>query len=340
MPKNITACLVPSVLVLTAISASGQALGNPAGPRELRVTASTRPDNLKSIQHKEAALALAGSDPVLLKTWAFFCTPTRYNVPRAELEPTRVFDNLYAIPSSPEQQTIVWAITTSGGIILIDAGQEGRTEAIVASMRKMGLNPADVRYILLGHGHGDHFGGARYFQATYGTRVGAGAGDWDIIEAAGIAGGNSTPPPSRDVVLEEGMPVRLGDQTVHIVEIPGHTPGSLAFIFNVRDNKETHTAGLFGGTILDQPRIDGEGLNQYLESIAHYQGVARQRRVNVEIQNHALFDDTPGRLARLRARRRQDPHPFLMGADEYLNLWNLVSECIRAEIARRPDGTN
>jgi hypothetical protein len=193
-------CFAACLLALTCITAFGQELGDPNGPRLLRITASTLPDNLQSIQHKEAAMALASGDPVLMKAWSFFCTPTRYNVPGVELDPMKVFDNLYAIPSSPEQQTIVWAIATSDGIILIDSGQEGRTQAIVENLRKMGLDPARVKYILLGHGHGDHYGGAAYFQQNYGTRVGTAAGDWDLIHPANppANGGDQTPRPKRE----------------------------------------------------------------------------------------------------------------------------------------------
>jgi metallo-beta-lactamase class B len=104
----------------------------------------------------------------------------------------------------------------------------------------------------------------------------------------------------------------------------------------VKENGRTHTAGLFGGTILAQGRIPTEGLNQYLRSIDHYLETAKKMNVDVEIQNHALFDDTPGRLARLKARKAGDPNPFLMSIDKYGKMWGVVSECIRAEIARRP----
>ena len=287
-------------------------------------------------------MRMAEGNPVLTKAWNFFCTPTRYNEPGAELEPAKVFDNLYAIPSSPVQQTTVWAITTSDGIILIDSGQQGRTEAIIEEMQTVGLDPADVKYILLGHGHGDHYAGAAYFQDHYGTRVGTAAADWDLIHPPGRpANPNQAPRPKRDLVLQEGTPVQLGDQTVHIIEVPGHTPGSLAFIFDVRENGETHTAGLFGGTVLDQPRLTDGELNQYLRSIDHYLGFARRMGVDVEIQNHAMFDDTPGRLERLAARRPGDPHPFLMSTDDYVGFWNLISECIQSELARRPsEGEN
>ena len=333
----------PCLLLFTGMCAFGQQgedgpPGSPTGPRLLRVTTSVLPDNPQSLGFKEAAKRLAGSDPVLNNAWNFYCTPTRYNVPAAQIEAMKVFDNLYALPSSPEQQTIVWAITTSQGIILIDSGHPGRTDAIVKDMQKLGLNPADVKYILLGHGHGDHYGGAAYFQQRYGTRVGSTMRDWDLMDppnrpaaAANQADGR----PKRDLVLKEG-PFTLGDQTVQIIEIPGHTPGSIAFIFNVKDGSQTHTAGLFGGTILDQPRISKPELNQYLGSIAHYQEYAAKMKVDVEIQNHAIFDETPARLEKLRSRKAGEPHPFMMSTDKYVNLWNLVSECIRSEIARRP----
>ena len=59
-------------------------------------------------------------------------------------------------------------------------GQQGRTEAIVAELQKVGLD-AKVMCILLGHGQGDHFAGAAYFQEHYGARVGTSAADWDLM---------------------------------------------------------------------------------------------------------------------------------------------------------------
>jgi len=55
----------------------------------------------------------------------------------------------------------------------------------------------------------------------------------------------------------------------------------------------------------------------------------------VEVQNHPIFDGMPERLARLRAAPTANPNPFVIGNDRYLRMWNIVSECIQAEIARR-----
>lgn len=339
MSKRIMTWVVPCLMLCTwffafGIGAYGQGKKGDGG-RNL----SDLPDNDQSRAHIEAAKKLAGDDPQLMKTWTFFCTVNDINAPRPGIEATKVFDNLYAIPSSNIQQTTVWAITTSDGIILLDSGQEGRTQAILAEMRELGLDPAKVKYILLGHGHGDHFAGAAYFQEHYGTRVGTTAADWDLIHPPNPPankGNENLSRPNRDLVLKEGTPITLGDETVNIVEIPGHTPGSVAFIFHVKENGKTHTVGLFGGTILGQARITTEGLNQYLRSIDHYLEYAKKMNVDVEIQNHALFDDTEGRMAKFKTRKPGDPNPLLMPIDKYTRMWGVVSECIRAEIARRP----
>ena len=299
-------------------------------------TRSEIPDTPQSQAHIDAAKKLAGNDPTLNAVYNFFCTVTDFNKPGPEIEATKVFDNLYAIPSSTVQQTTVWAITTSDGIIMIDSGQTGRTDAILADMRKLGLDPAKVKYILLGHGHGDHYAGAAYFQEHYGTRVATTDADWNLMFPANKPAPKNDNRPHRDMVLKEGQDVKLGDETVHIIEIPGHTPGSVAFIFNVKEGGKTHVAGMFGGTILGQARIPTAGLEQYINSIDHYLETAKKMKVDVEIQNHALFDDTPGRLAKLKARKPGEPNPFIMKTDEYVKMWHVVSECIRAEIARRP----
>jgi metallo-beta-lactamase class B len=195
-----------------------------------------------------------------------------------------------------------------------------------------------VKFVLLGHGHADHFGGSQYFQAHYGTKVGTTAADWDTIHPANPPANQANQSrPKRDLVLAEGQPVKLGDETVTVIAIPGHTPGSLAFIFPVKEGRRTHMVGLFGGTILTADRITTPGLKQYVESIAHYLDTAKKMKVDVEVQNHPIFDNTPERLAALKTRKASDPHPFMTGTDRYVKFWSIVSECIQAEIARRGD---
>ena len=286
------------------------------------------------------ARAAAGSE--WGETVQFFCgdagRANRADDP--EIRPTRVFDNLYALGRT---STVVWALTTPDGILLIDAGYPDQLESVLLpQMRAAGLDPNDVRYVLLGHGHADHFGGASYFQQR-GARVALSAADWDLIEnpapppagapAAQPAAG--LPPPRRDVVVADGEPISFGGVEITPVLIPGHTPGALGFVFRVADGERSHTAALFGGSILLVNRIPTDGLRQYVQSLERFGAVTRRLGVDVEIQNHPLYDGFATKLERLAARRAGDPHPFVVGTDAYQRFLTVMSECANAQLARR-----
>ena len=300
-----------------------------------------RPDTPRSLAHVSAARALAGDDVFLAKPFAFFCVAGNaraQNNGAPDLQPAKLFDNVYAVGNS---ETAVYALTSSDGIVLLDAGFENKAEALAAQLKAINLDPARVKYILLGHGHADHFGGAAFFQKTYGTKVAASAADWDLITAPAAGGqfpgrgGAEGAKPARDVTLTGGQPFQFGDLTITPVAIPGHTPGSLAFIFPVKDKGTTRMAGLFGGTVLTTGILTTDALKQYTQSVASYLDTARRMNVEVEIQNHPIFDGTPERLAALKAAKPSDPNPFVIGSGRYQAMWNIVSECIQAEIARR-----
>jgi hypothetical protein len=94
-------------------------------------------------------------------------------------------------------------------------------------------------------------------------------------------------------------------------------------------------AGLFGGTILTADRITTPGLKQYVQSIDHYLDTAKKMKVDVELQNHPMFDLMPDKLAMLKSRKAGDPHPFIITTAAYVKFWTVISECIQADIARR-----
>lgn len=316
-------CLILS----TAVSLHAQR-GAPQAPR---------PDNAQSLEHINAAKQLAADDSFLANPNNFFCVAGNaraQNNNAPDLDPVKLFDNVYAVGNS---ETTVYALTSSEGIVLLDAGFENKAEPVlVPQLQKLGLDPANVKYILLGHGHADHFGGAKYFQDKFGTKIAATAADWDVIHAPARGGGAK---PAKDVVLAEGQPFKFGDLTITPIEIPGHTPGSLAFIFPVKDKGQARTAGLFGGTVLTTGILTTDALKQYTQSIGHYLDAAKRMNVDVELQNHPIFDGMSDKLAKLKSAKASDPNPFVIGNDRYLRMWNVVSECIQAEIARR-EGSN
>ncbi len=299
-------------------------------PLSLCVAAQTPADSPAAAGHVAKAKQAAGTE--WLPAFDFICAvnPNRANRPDDPLiEPTKIFDNVFAIG---RLGTVVYAVTTAAGIVLIDSGYADQIESVLLpGLRKVGLDPANVRYVLLGHGHGDHFGGAAYFQER-GARVVSSAADWDLMAKAPASGPR---PPTRDVVAVEGQPIVVGDVSVTPVAIPGHTPGSLGYIFPVRDGARTHTAGLFGGSILIPTKIPDDALQQYVRSIEHFGEAARTRGVDVELQNHPLYDGFEQKLQRLRARAPGAPHPFVVGGDGYQRFLTVMAECTRAQMERR-----
>jgi hypothetical protein len=62
---------------------------------------------------------------------------------------------------------------------------------------------------------------------------------------------------------------------------------------------------------------------------------AKTLKVEVEFQNHPIFDGTPEKIAKLKNLKTGDANPYIIGTDRYIKMWNIVSECIQAEIERR-----
>src|SRR4029453_10833344 len=160
-------------------------------------------------------------------------------------QPYKVFDNLYFIGTRIHS---AWALTTSDGIIVIDTlfdyaiGPE-----IVEGLSGLGLNPRDIKYVVISHAHGDHDQGAALLQSRYGAKVVMGAADWDatLQRPATAAGGG----PKRTLSAgPDGTKLTLGDTTVNIVATPGHTPGTLSYVFPVKDQDKTVMVAYSGGT--------------------------------------------------------------------------------------------
>src|SRR5579862_4288216 len=220
----------------------------------------------------------------------FFCEAPRPNRSDDPVIPaSKIFDNVYVIGNSG---TAVYVIQTSAGLLMIDSLAADQVETqLLPGFRKLGLDPANVKIILVGHGHADHFGGSPYMQDHFGSKVYLSAADWNLMEnpPAGRGGAKKKGPPvvlpKHDGEVKEGEPVVLGDLKIMPVAIPGHTPGSMGYIFPVKDNGKTHTVGLYGGTILTPGPISDEGLATYLRSVRHFEEETKKAKADTIMQN-------------------------------------------------------
>lgn len=300
----------------------------PAGP--------PKPDTAEATAHVAAARAAAGTQ--WKEAADFFCTPTpnRANSPTDPLlAPTKIFDNLYVIGRAG---TAVYVVSTSEGLVMIDAGYPDQLDSVLLSgFAALGLDPANVKYNIVGHGHVDHVGGTPYFQEKYKTRVVMGAADWDMLENSPPGGRGPLPVnrPKRDIAVNDGQVVTVGDTRFTIVGTPGHTPGSIGIIFPVKDGATTHTAALYGGTVLMPAVVPEGGLPTYLRSLNRFAEVTKRMNVDVEIQNHPLYDGIEQKIAGVRAGKKGVEHPFVVGTKGYQQFVTVMSECIQAQMIRR-----
>jgi len=244
-------------------------------------------------------------------------------------EPAKVFDNLYFVGSKIHSS---WALTTSAGIIIIDTlFPYNSEEAIVGGLEKLGLNPADIKYVIISHAHGDHIGGAQILQERFGAQIVMGGEDWDLVETSPHR--YATMGPARNVVASDCIQLFLGVAIVNIFKAPGHTPGTLSYTFTVFDNGTPVNVAYSGGTgfnFVNNTPDPGIGNFQiYIDSQRHIAEQAAAAHATVILSNHSAFDNATNRNMML-AGRGDGPHPYEVGEDSVQRYFQVMQDCARA----------
>jgi metallo-beta-lactamase class B len=243
-------------------------------------------------------------------------------------EPVKVFDNLYFFGQS---EYAVWAITTSQGIIVLDTIFDYSVEEeVVGGMKKLGLDPATIKYAVVSHAHPDHDGGAKFLQDHYGTRVIMSPADWDVLDKRT----NGTKP-KRDLEATDGQKLTLGDTTLTLYITPGHTPGTISTVFPVKDNGAPHLAALWGGVGLN---TDRESIQNYVRSAQRFSGIVKQTGADIILANHTDWDRSKINLAilnqaALAKRAPGSPNPYIVGNGKALNFLKVAEECATARVS-------
>jgi metallo-beta-lactamase class B len=242
-------------------------------------------------------------------------------------DPAKVFDNLYFVGTKFHSS---WALAGSEGIILVDTLYDyASEEAIVGGLKKLGLDPGTVKYVIVSHAHGDHVGGAKLMQDRFGSRLIMGGPDWEMVEKSV----NQYPrgKPKRDIAATDGQKVVLGDAAVTLVLTPGHTPGTVSMLFQVKDNGAPLTVAYSGGTafnfVNDVPRFD-----TYIASQRKMAAAAAAANATILMSNHSEFDNAVTRIKTLAARKAGEPHPFDLGREAVARYFKVTDEC--AQVAR------
>ena len=238
-------------------------------------------------------------------------------------EPVKVFDNLYFLGQT---EYSVWAVTTSEGIIAIDTIFDYSVEEEVAGgLKKLGLDPATIKYAVVTHPHPDHHGGARFLQDRYGARVFMSAADWDFLDRT------TGTKPKRDMVATDGQKLTLGDTTLTLYITPGHTPGALSVLIPVKENGKPHLAALWGGTGLNPDR---ESLQAYIRSAQRFNEIVRQAGADIILSNHTDWDRSKVNLPLLAKRANGSSNPYVVGNQSVRRYLKVAEECATSRVMR------
>ena len=258
--------------------------------------------------------------------------------PRAEwyAPPAKLFDNMYYVGSDNNS---VYAITTSAGIILINANEYYAVEAeVVEGLKKLSLDAANIKYVVIADARAPSYGGAKYLQDHYNARVLSSEGDWNVMAKTNV------PPearPRKDMVVTDGQKLTLGDTTLTLYVTPGHTPGTVSMIIPLKDGNRRHTAALIGGR---DPLAGGEGVQYFptevdairawKASVNRFQDIAAKAGADVFLITRGSNDRLLDRIRTLNYRKPGGPHPFV-NKDAVKRYMTMTSACMDAQLAWR-----
>lgn len=245
-------------------------------------------------------------------------TPMDYLNDNTPLKPTKVFDNVYCIGSV---SVVAWVIETSDGLILIDSMWDDRDAKLIEEgIKGFGLDPKDLKYIILSHGHGDHYGGANYLRNKYAAKVVLTKTDTDLMYNLNTGANSPRSPKTKvDIYSKDKDVIKLGDTSITILETPGHTAGCSSFIFPVKYKGKEYTAVLWGGTGLPKEK---ELIAKYKESAEYFKKEALARNALVSLTAHLFADNGYANLEKVANLKEGEANPFIMTKaqmEKYLN---------------------
>lgn len=256
-----------------------------------------------------------------------------YNKMKQEppLEPMQVMDELYFLGN---YWTSAWAVKTSKGLVIIDAldNTDEAQHYIEDGLKKLKLDPADIKYVIVSHAHGDHYGGAAYLKKKFNAKIVMSDIDWAVFDDPKFDPKRIAlfdEPPKRDMAVKDGDTVKLGNTEFKLYVIPGHTLGTLATVFTVHDKGKAHRAVAWGGTAYNFGPLS-DRLQIYSDTTVKYRDIMKREKADVLLSNHVSYDNAVEKIASLKDRKPKDPNPFIVGEDTVDRFLTVLGECALA----------
>jgi metallo-beta-lactamase class B len=246
--------------------------------------------------------------------------------------PTKVFDNVYYVGG---MEIGGWVIDTGAGYIMLDAGYDySYEEFLINNMKKLGLDPAKIKYILVTHAGPDHVGAVPKFQRDY--------PNIKVIYNTDI----KNPPGIVTTLMKDGDTLTLGNTTITMVYTPRSTVGGgMSYFIPVKIKGKQHMWATYGNTGINGPLAN---INVYLDSMEKWFTYVDNLKPDIAISSHLFVDGSIRRMELIREcnqpRHRHDqcgPHnPFLLGREGARRYFEIMNQCAVVQYERAEAGLN
>ncbi|TDD12396.1 MBL fold metallo-hydrolase [Nonomuraea diastatica] len=262
------------------------------------------------------------------------------------------------IPGNPLGYTLVYAVESPAGPVLVDAGwnHPEAWEALSGGLAALGMDVASVRGVVVTHFHPDHAGLAGQVREASGAWIAMHEDDAALVrlmieyvgdahdtfqsdmlrragadpgEAREAMGGRPAPPAPPDRELRDGDLVDLPGRRLRAVHTPGHTPGHICLHLEDADRLFTGDHVLPGITphigIYPYDRYDVDPLGDFLQSLDRVAGFGP---LDALPAHEWTFPDVAARATEIRdhhEEKLQRLRALLAQRPEPLTIWEVAA---------------
>lgn len=235
------------------------------------------------------------------------------NAEAQKITPWKPFDNVDYVGIC---WVSAWLVHTDDGIVLIDTLYGGYTEPMVERIKGLGVDLADIKYVLITHGHRDHVGGASVLKPLLPnaqfvmTKIGWEEATGSAQAAVGTRRAFEMIEP--EVVVKEGDTLELGGMTFGVIETPGHTWGTASYTYDVKDGDDTHRAITIGGLGLNAIKGPSQ-VEAFIDSVDRVRALVEREGdpVRVHLTTHGFSANLEENRAILETRSPGEPNVFV-----------------------------
>jgi len=232
-----------------------------------------------------------------------------------DVAPFEIVKDVYYVGN---KNVSVHLFDTGEGLLLLDTAYTQTGYLLLESIRELGFDPHDIKWILHSHAHYDHFGFTRMLVEKYGCKTYMPEVDLEFMttkaefNCCADAGLPYEPPYDcyfeTDVAVRPGDVLQFGNIKVDCYSAAGHTPGTMAYVFHLPCGLKAAMHGGIGLNTVNAEytkryNLGNSWRDAYRESMVRLHGL----EVDVVLGNHPSQNATFAK----QAEHTADHNPFI-----------------------------